>query len=125
MKALEDQIFNKKGFRIYKQDWKPKSNLAKEIGAKNVIYTLLDDKKNLIYIGEAKDLKIRLSQQYKSIPNWNYYRYDVLPSSASDEIRLSIERMVIRSYASLLENKRKIPTKDISKYKLANDKIDK
>ena len=125
MRALEDQIFNKKGFRIYKQDWKPKSNLVKEIGAKNVIYTLLDDKKNLIYIGEAKDLKIRLSQQYKSIPKWNYYRYDVLPSSASDEIRLSIERMVIRSYASLLENKRKIPTKNISQYKLANDKIDK
>ena len=89
------------------------------------IFEKIKQKKNLIYIGEAKDLKIRLSQQYKSIPKWNYYRYDVLPSSASDEIRLSIERMVIRSYASLLENKRKIPTKNISQYKLANDKIDK
>ena len=90
-----------------------------------MIYTLLDDEKKLIYIGTAKDLKIRLSQPYEVIPNWNHYRYDVLPSNASNEIRLSIEDMVIHSYASILENKKKIPTKNISQYKLANKKIKK
>ena len=66
---------------------------------------LLDKKNKLIYVGEAKDLRKRLKQPYPSISNWTHYRYDVLPKECSDEIRVSIERMIIRSYASLLKNK--------------------
>ena len=125
LKIIEDEISNKKEFRIHKQDWKPKEKLETELGALNVIYTLLDKKNKLIYVGEAKDIRKRLKQKYPSIPNWTHYRYDVLPKNASDNVRVSIERMVIRSYASLLENKSKVDSIEISNYRLANDKIDK
>jgi hypothetical protein len=125
LKIIEDEISNKKEFRIHKQDWKPKEKLETELGALNVIYTLLDKKDKLIYVGEAKDIRKRLKQKYPSIPNWTHYRYDVLPKNAPDNVRVSIERMVIRSYASLLENKSKVDSIEISNYRLANDKIDK
>ena len=125
LKSLDDDIHNKKGFRIHKQDWRERNFLDLEIEALNVIYTLLDSKNKLLYVGEAKDLKKRLQQTYPSIPHWTHYRYDVLPKKTSSQVRLAIERMVIRSYASLLVNKSEIPTMNISNYKLANDKIDK
>ena len=125
MKIIEDQILNKKKFRIHKQDWKTRENLNLEIGAFNVVYTLLDENNKSIYVGEAKDLKKRLLQNYKSIPKWTHYRYDALPKDVSDDVRVAIERMVIRGLASLLKNKSQITTKDISNYKLTNDKIDK
>jgi len=57
LKIIEDEISNKKEFRIHKQDWKPKEKLETELGALNVIYTLLDKKNKLIYVGEAKDIR--------------------------------------------------------------------
>ena len=125
LKIVEDEISNKRDFRIHKQDWKPKEKLATEIGALNAIYTLIDKKNKLIYIGEAKDLRKRLKQNYPSIPNWSHYRYDVLSKDTSTEVRVAIERMVIRSYAGLLTNKTNIESMNISTYRLANDKIDK
>ena len=125
LKVIEDRIEDKDTFRIHKQNWRPRTNLESEIGANNVIYTLLDINNKLIYVGEAKDIRKRLRNRYPSIPNWTHYRYDVLPSDTPDDMRVSIERMVIRSYASLLQNKSGIDTKDISSYSLANDKIDR
>ena len=69
LKVVEDEISNKRDFRIHKQDWKPKEKLATEIGALNAIYTLIDKKNKLIYAGEAKDPRKRLKQNYPSIPN--------------------------------------------------------
>ena len=37
---------------------------------------------------------------------------------------MKIERIIIRDYATLLSNKKGIKSKNISKYKLVNDKID-
>ena len=125
LKIIEDEISNKIDFRIHKQDWRSKEKLPTEIGAFNAIYILLDKKNKLIYVGEAKDLRKRLKQPYPSISNWTHYRYDVLPKECSDEIRVSIERMIIRSYASLLKNKSNVKSIEISTYKLVNDKIDK
>jgi len=125
LKVIEDEIDDKDSFRIHKQDWKLKKDLETEIGAFNAIYTLLDQNNRLIYVGEARDLRKRLISRYPSIPNWTHYRYDVLPSGTSDEVRVAIERMLIRSYASILKNKSDIDTKDISGYSLANDKIDR
>jgi hypothetical protein len=39
-------------------------------------------------------------------------------------LRVTIERMLIRGYAELLENKSGIELKRISDFRLANDKID-
>ena len=125
MKLIEDSVLNKKDFRIHKQDWRTRSQLDAELGAVNVIYTLCDRKNKLIYVGEAKDLRKRLKQKYPSIPNWTHYRYDVLPKGVSDSVRLSLERMTIRSYASLLKNKSQVDSLQMSNYSLANDKIDK
>jgi len=125
LKVIEDEISNKSKFRIHKQDWKPKEKLETEIGELNTIYTLMDKKNKLIYVGEAKDLRKRLKQKYPSIPYWTHYRYDAFPKKVSTEIRVSLERMVIRSYASLLKNKSNVESFKISSYRLANDKIDK
>lgn len=125
LKVVEDQISGRKDFRIHKQDWKPREKLETELGALNVIYTLCDRKNKSIYVGEAKDLRKRLKQKYPSIPNWTHYRYDVLPKGVSDAVRVSLERMTIRSYASLLKNKSGVDSIEVSNYRLANDKIDK
>ena len=60
VKQIENSIFN--NFEnIINQDWKEKHHLTTELGAKNVIYFLLDEKNKLIYVGETgQDLKIRL-----------------------------------------------------------------
>ena len=49
-------------FRIYKQKWIPRSELEFELGANNVLYTLIDTKNKLLYIGEAGNLVKRLRQ---------------------------------------------------------------
>ena len=74
---------------------------------------------------QAKDLRKRLKQSYKSIPNWTHYRYEVLPKNTSTKIRVAIERMMIRSYASIFKSKSKVQSVEISSFLLANDKIDK
>ena len=38
--------------------------------------------------------------------------------------RVALERMMIRAFASVLKNKRGVPTMAVSNYRLANDKID-
>ena len=124
IKKIEDET-KKKNEKpgIYKTDWKARNELEFQIGAKNVIYMLADTEKNLLYIGEAVDLIKRLSQPYPTISQWNYFRYDVLPDELF-EYRLTLERMMIRSFATVLENKKNVESLNFSKYKLANDKID-
>ena len=124
IKKIDDETSKNVIERIYKQDWRPRSNYETEIGAENVIYMLIDTVKKYLYIGEGKNLVKRLNQGHKVISNWDYYRYDVLPN-LSENFRLDIERMLIRQYATLLKNNKSIYTMDISKYKLVNQKIDK
>ncbi len=123
LKQVDDELGKKGPVRIYKQSWKPREMLEFELGAMNVIYMLMDTENKMFYVGEALDLVKRLSQRYPSIPNWNFYRYDVLPNQLSGH-RVAIERMLIRGYAELLENKSGIESRRISDYKLANDRID-
>ena len=99
-----------------------------ELGANNVIYTLLDEVNKLIYVGETgQDLKIRLAdrEHYKNagIPNWTHYRFEVLPSSIETKARKEIEDMTIRAYATLFSNTKDVKSFKISDYKLVNRKI--
>jgi len=124
LEKVEAEIFNKDSKpRIYKTDWKPKSDLDLQIGARNVIYMLADQKKQLLYIGEATDLIKRLSQKYRAIPDWDYFRYDVLPDELI-EFRVTLERMLIRSFATVLPNRKGIKSLEPGSYSLANEKID-
>ena len=121
---VEDELEGKLSHRIYKQDWKPRSELEFELGAQNVVYYLIDSKANLIYIGEAADLIKRLMGPHPSIPHWDFFRYNVLPKELFS-YRVAIERMVIRDFAACCQNKRGCIWRDISGFSLANDRVDK
>ena len=123
LKRIDDELNEKGVSRIHKQDWRSRGEFEAEIGAENVIYMLIDTKGKLLYIGEAKRLVQRLRAGHPTIKNWNFYRYDVLPQ-ALQKFRVTLERMVIRNFATVLSNKRDIQTIKISEFRLANDKID-
>ena len=127
LQQIEGSIFNDFE-KIINQDWKEKNQLVTELGAKNVIYFLLDEVNKLIYVGETgQDLKIRLSdtEHYKNagIPFWTHYRFEVLPSSIDTKARREIEDMMIRAYATLFSNTKGVNSFKISNYKLVNRKI--
>ena len=86
---------------------------------------MINKKNKEIYIGEAQNLIKRLRQHFKGNTNWEFYRYDKLPDSVNSNVRMNIERMIIRSFASLMKNKAEIDNFDISSYYLKNSKIDK
>ena len=124
LKKIYDELLGKSELRIYKQDWKPREEFETELGAVNVIYTLIDTKKKHIYIGEAENLIKRLSSGHKTIPRWSHYRYNNLPKNLSSH-RVAIERMIIRDFAALFNNKKDIKSVEISDYQLVNEKIDR
>jgi hypothetical protein len=123
LRRIADEIECKKEIRIYKQDWTPRSELEFQLGASNVIYMLLDTVGKRFYIGEAADLVKRLLQPHSSIPDWNLFRYDVLPPELAP-YRVALERMLIRDFAAVLKNKRQVPSREIGDCELANDKVD-
>ena len=123
LKRIDDELTGKGEFRIYKQDWRPREDYETEIGADNIIYMLIDTAKKLIYIGEAENLIRRFNAGHPTINEWDYYRYDVLPPMPKKQ-RVAFERMLIRLFASVLHNKREVPTMAISNYRLTNEKID-
>ena len=59
------------------------------------------------------------------IPEWTHYRVDQLPDDFDDKMRLSLERMMIRSLASLLENSADIESMRISEFVLKNKRVDR
>jgi hypothetical protein len=124
LKRIDNESTKKNNIKIYKQDWKPREEYFSELGAQNVIYMLIDTKNKHLYVGETKNLIQRFSQGHTSINKWDYYRFDVLPDSLK-EYRVEIERMQIRTFASLLKNSKNITSKNISDYILVNNKIDK
>lgn len=123
IKRLEEHVTHPDHFRIQKQDWRPRVMYETELGASNVIYTLIDTRAKLVYIGEAGDLIRRFKAGHSEIKDWDFYRYDQLPP-VSKNLRVALERMIIRLLASLLENNAGILTKSISGYRLANRKVD-
>jgi len=124
VKVIDDELSGKRGFRIRKQNWKTRDQLLTQLGAQNVIYTLLDSKRKLIYVGEAKDLIARLQQGHEQIPDWDFFRYNTLPSGCSRELRVALERMVIRDFAELFSDSLVEDGVRISEYQLTNRKID-
>jgi hypothetical protein len=121
---IDDELEEKQSFRIYKQHWKKREDLDSEIEVQNVLYFLIDTSERTLYIGEAAKLVKRLKQDHPTINNWDYYRYNVLHNDVISEHRVTFERMLIRDFASLLQNKANIPFVQISEYRLVNDKLD-
>ena len=119
---VDDELKDEPPFRIYKTKWRPRKELEFELGANNVLYFLIDTSNKLLYVGEAAKLIDRLRQNHSSIPDWDYFRYNVLPDELFPH-RVSLERMIIRDLASFLQNEYIEPIR-ISDYKLVNDKMD-
>ncbi len=124
LQKIDDELNEKGTFRIYKQHWKRREELDTEIEAENVLYFLIDTTNKRLYVGEAAKLVKRLKQNHQSIPNWDYYRYDVLPNHISAKQRVTLERMLIRDFASVMDNKANIDFKTLSDCVLVNDKLD-
>lgn len=124
LKDMENRLLDKGEFKFLKQDWRPRSELNLQLFEHpNFIYYLIDTQNKLLYIGESKTIK-RIFQRRPEIPNWDHFRIDFLPIWITRSQRLELERLVIRSFASLLTNHRKIKHISISEYQLANKKID-
>ncbi|MEN8906594.1 MAG: GIY-YIG nuclease family protein, partial [Clostridiales bacterium] len=120
---IDEELNKKNECRIHKQDWKNREDYKTEIGANNVVYTLIDTENKLIYVGEAIDLIKRFDQGHKVISHWNKYRYNILPKEF-EKYRKTIERMSIRDMACLLSNPKGIDSIEFSDYRLVNEKID-
>lgn len=80
-------------------------------------------RRDQIYERHTSNLVERLRQNHSSIPKRDYFRYNVLPDKIAPH-RRTFERMIIRDFASLLENKKDVNHKEFLDYTLANDKID-
>lgn len=128
-KRIEKEVLQGKELVITKGDWKERSLLQSQIRAKNVIYWLADVVNKELYVGMAESLTDRVTNNRPEIPNWTHYRFDVLPREFDEKIRLEIEKMTIRSIASILTNnptgKKSIPSLEISDYKLKNKQIER
>jgi hypothetical protein len=123
LKDIENELLNKGNFKFIKEDWKRKNELGQFLERRNIIYYLIDTKNKLLYIGESDGTQ-RISASRSELPHWDYFRVDCLPEWLTKKQRVELERLTIRSFASLLKNKRNVESKVISDYVLVNKKID-
>lgn len=105
MHKIDDELNEKPQFRIYKSRWRPREEMETELDENNVLYTLIDTQNKLLYVGEAANLKGRLRQDHPSIPDWDHFRYNVLPDEIAHH-RRTLERMVIRLCISAREQRK-------------------
>lgn len=124
IQQIENKLLNKGEFKFVKENWRPRDEARKYLGKGNIIYYLIDTNSKLLYIGESEGIK-RLVQERLVISNWNYFRVDVLPEWLTKLQRLEIERLIIRSFAAIINNSRGITSMKVSTYSLVNLKIDR
>jgi len=92
--------------RIQITDWKPRSEMSKELNENN-IYILLNRKTLEIYFGETKhslSKRYPANQKHHSFDEWDEYSIIQLPPETSEHTRLLIERVLIAVGAKLFEN---------------------
>ena len=70
------------------------------------ISLLVDTKKKLFNIGETGDLVKRLLQKYSVIPDWDFFRYDLLPNELA-QFRVDLEEMLIRGFETIIKKQEK------------------
>ena len=124
LKDMENRLLHKGDFKFIKENWKPRHESVQFLERSNIIYYLLDTKNKLLYIGEGEHSD-RIFHRHAEILSWDFFRVDCLPLWLSRSQRLELERLTIRSFAAILTNPSKVPTKQISEYKLVNKKIDR
>lgn len=123
LQRIEDSLSKTTKPRIYKQPWRPRTALAHLPEQENVIYYLLDSQTKMFYIGEAQKLKQRLSGDHSSISKWDHFRFDTLPPELAP-FRLTLERMLIRAFASIMKCSSDISCYQLTEFSLVNERID-
>lgn len=103
---------------IKETEWYDISELKSHEDARYVIYYLLDDRNEKIYIGSAKRLGNRVKPGRQEIPDWNKFRYEILNPNYYSMLR-EIEYHSIFNFARFIKNS-KIKSIDISDYVLMN-----
>jgi len=125
LERIENELSSVGKINISKGNWKERSEIQKEIHTENVIYTLIDVNNSQIYVGEARNLANRFKQKRHEIPGWTHYRVDQLPPEFDDRMRVAIERLMIRSFASLFGNDADVESMGISDFTLTNKRVDR
>ncbi len=100
-------------------EWISKKKLKDHKQAKYAIYYLLDTKNGKIYVGSAKDLFSRLHSHRPEIPEWDKFRYETLRPDFRKFLH-RIEAHTIKSFATIFDNKLKVPSLNLGKYELMN-----
>jgi hypothetical protein len=92
--------------RIQITEWKPRSEISKELNENN-IYILLNREKKEVYFGETKQSlskRYPITQKHHSFEEWDEYSIIQLPPETSDHTRLLIERVLIATGCKLFPN---------------------
>ena len=109
------------GFILKSTDWISIDELKNHPNQDFVIYYLIDSKNKKLYIGSAKKLKSRVYEKREVIPDWDYFRYEIVKPIYHNNLR-NIEYHSISNFAKFLDNNANIKflDKDFSNYKLVN-----
>lgn len=102
--------------------WFRVKEFQKHASAINVIYYLAHTKNKLIYIGKAEELgkRVKPGREHQNMPgDWDRFRYDIVKPEYAN-ILDKIEDHTIRSFASILKNKKNYPSLELGSYTLAN-----
>jgi len=102
--------------------WINVKDFQKHANAVNVIYYLANTKKKLLYIGKAEILGNRVTpgRDHQNMSgDWDKFRYDIVKLEYAN-ILDKIEDHTIRSFASVLKNKKNYPSLEIGSYVLVN-----
>jgi len=105
---------------VYTSEWFDIKSLPLHQDKEFVIYYLLDDNNNELYIGSAKMLGKRVIPKRKEIPGWNKFRYDIVHPGYKNLLQ-RVENQIINAFARVIKNKLKgIIPYNISDYTLVN-----
>ena len=87
-------------------DWEIRTNQPSR-KVPNVIYYLRDDVNQLFYVGKGGPGTgtDRIFRSHPTIPNWTHYRFDVFPQNFNNKMVEEFEKMQIRVFAYILNNK--------------------
>lgn len=100
-------------------EWFDYTDLYKHEDKPYVIYYLLDEKNNEIYIWSAKRLGDRVKLNRKEIPGWNRFRYELIHPKYHEQIK-ELEYHSIMNFARFFNNHWWLTHLCVSNYKLVN-----
>lgn len=126
-KLIDNNVFywlndtDDRGFILKSTEWISINELKNHPNQEFVVYYLVDSKNKQLYIGSAKKLKDRVYDKREVIPDWDYFRYEIIKPIYHKYIK-NIEYHSISNFAKFLDNNANVKylDKDFSDYKLVN-----